>query len=165
MDLAVDTNVPVAANGDASHASGECVDKCVGWIDEIFQDKHIICLDDDWHILQEYSAQLRSEGQPGVGDGFLRWVLVNRTNPARCKLVSITFQDIFGQSPFSEFPTDPALAGFDRDDHKFAAVALAHQPGALVLNATDRDWWEYRKPLKANGVQIEFLCLDDLVGR
>ena len=76
----------------------------------------------------------------------------------------ITFQDIFGQSPFAEFPTDPALAGFDREDHKFAAVALAHQPGARVLNATDEDWWEYRKALEANGVQIEFLCLDDFAG-
>lgn len=165
MDVIVDTNVPITANGDAPQASTECKTKCIDWIEKIIQSHYILRLDDGWHILDEYERRLRSEGQPGVGDRLLRWVLINRPNPARCRLVPITPLDGNGPSPFAEFPSDPALAGFDPDDHKFVAVALADQAKAPILNATDRDWWEYRIPLEANGVQIEFLCADAMTGR
>ena len=129
------------------------------------QSKYILRLDNDWHILGEYEGQLRSEGQPGVGDAFLKWVLNNRSNPARCRLVPITRLDGNGRCTFAEFPSDPALDDFDRDDHKFVAVALAGQVRAQILNATDRDWREYRVPLETNGVQIEFLCPDAMAAR
>ena len=58
-----------------------------------------------------------------------------------------------------------ALAGVDRDDHKFVAVALANQVMSRILNATDSDWWDYRVPLEANGIQIEFLCPDAMAAR
>ena len=160
MLLIVDTNVPKTANGDQGQASSQCIDNCVRWIEEILLNRHTLCLDDDWHILEEYEKQLHSDGLPGAGNRFLRWVHLNWTNGARCRLVQITPQDIFGQSPFAEFPSDPAIAGFDLDDHKFVAVALANREVAPILNATDRDWWEYRSQLNANGVQIEFLCPD-----
>ena len=165
MDVIVDTNVPITANGDACHTSTECEEKCIGWIEEIMQSKYILRLDNDWHILGEYEGQLRSEGQPGVGDAFLKWVLNNRSNPAKCRLVPITPLDGNSQSPFAEFPSDASLARFDRDDHKFVAVALATQVMSRILNATDRDWWVYRVPLEANGVQIEFLCPDAMAAR
>ena len=164
MDVVVDTNVPVTANGKATKASTKCMENCIGLIGDILRSKYILRLDDDWHILGEYEDNMRSEGQPGVGDRFLLWTLRNRSNPARCRLVRITTQDIYGQSPFVEFPTDSALAGFDPDDHKFVAVALANQAESRILNATDRDWWEYRRPLEANSIQIEFLCPDAMTG-
>lgn len=99
---------------------------------------------------------LRSEGQPGPGDAFLKWVLTNRSNPQRCALVSLTPQ---GDS-FLEFPNDPDLEGFDPSDHKFAAVAHAHPDHPPVLNATDSDWWHYREALACHGVRVEFVCPD-----
>ena len=165
MDVIVDTNVPITANGDAPQASADCRETCISWIAEIMQSKYMLRLDNYWHILGEYEGQLRSAGQPGVGDAFLKWVLNNQLNPARCRLVPITPLDGNGQSPFAEFPSDPALAGFDPDDHKFVAVALAGQVRARILNATDSDWWDYRVPLEANGIQIEFLCPDAMAAR
>ncbi|GIV75830.1 MAG: hypothetical protein KatS3mg050_0224 [Litorilinea sp.] len=41
---------------------------------------------------------------------------------------------------------------------KFVAVALVHGGNPPILNAVDSDWWDYREPLTAAGVRIEFLC-------
>ena len=38
------------------------------------------------------------------------------------------------------------------------AVALGSVNAPEVLNATDRDWWDYREALERNGVRIVFLC-------
>ena len=164
MDVIVDTNVLVTANGEAvPQASQECEYTCVYWIEEI-QAKHILRLDDGWDILGEYEGQLLPQRGSGFGYAFLRWVLRNRANPAQCRLVRITPQESDGRMSFAEFPADPALDGFDPSDRKFVAVARAHPTQAPILNAVDTDWWHYRKSLEAHGIQIEFLCPDAMHG-
>lgn len=155
---AVDTNVPRVANWphDSTHGSPECVLECVRRIREITAQGGLL-LDDAWHIIREYQHQLRSAGQPGVGDAFLRAVLTRRTDPSWCTLVPITPHSARG---FEEFPDDPDLAAFDPSDRKFVAVALAGPQPAVVLNAVDTDWWEHREELQRNGVKVEFLCPD-----
>lgn len=59
---------------------------------------------------------------------------------------------------FREFPDDPELAGFDWDDRKFVAVALAVGADPAILNASDTDWWLGREGLERHGVQVVFLC-------
>jgi hypothetical protein len=59
---------------------------------------------------------------------------------------------------FEEFPTDPHLIGFDRSDRKFVAVTVASRLHPAILNATDTDWWCFRKTLERHGVPIVFLC-------
>ena len=59
---------------------------------------------------------------------------------------------------FEEFPGAPSLAGFDMDDRKFVAVALASGTGPEILNASDTDWWDFREPLERHGVRVNFLC-------
>ena len=157
MSVVVDTNVPVVANGRSRQASGTCVRACIQRLRSITEDIEPLVLDAGWRILREYRKGLRSEGQPGVGDEFLKWVLTNHANPRRCDLVLITHIGP-GDSDFAEFPTDPDLAGFDPSDRKFVAVALAHPQRPPVLNAVDRDWWDYREALERNGVTVDFLC-------
>ena len=156
MLFVVDTNVPVVANGKSEQASSSCVMACAKQLEEL---KNIgkLVIDDQWRIVKEYIQNLRSEGQPGVGDEFLKWVLTNWKNPHRCELVSIT---PFGtdQSNFEEFPSDPRLCNFDPSDRKFVAVSLAHAQRPPILQSVDRKWWEVREILKENGVEIEFLC-------
>jgi hypothetical protein len=74
---AVDTNVPRVSNypHDPTDASPECVLECVRWVREITTRGGLL-LDDGWRIIREYQNHLRSAGQPGVGDAFLRTVLV-----------------------------------------------------------------------------------------
>lgn len=165
MRVIVDTNVPVVANGRTAHASPGCIVACVRKVSEV-QSQHILVLDDNWQILREYMGNLRSEGQPGVGDAFLRWVLTNRTNPARCECVHLpvrargTVGDSADTEEFVAFPDDDDLDSFDRSDRKFVALCLSHSERPPVLNAVDTDWWDHRDCLERHGVRVEFLCSD-----
>ncbi len=150
--IVVDTNVPVVANG-RDHPPG-CVQACVERLVGI-RDRGTLVLDAGWEIIREYRSHLRSEGQPGVGDAFLKWVLTNWANPARCAMVNLRPH---AHRCYEEFPGDPRLAAFDRADRKFVAVARAHQDKPPILQALDSEWWGYRQALLDNGVTVEFLC-------
>jgi hypothetical protein len=103
--------------------------------------------------------QSPSIGQPGVGDAFLKWVLTNQANPQRCEVVELRLDD---QGNCTDFPHDEALAGFDLSDRKFVAVALAHPNHPPILNASDTDWWHYRQALAGYGVEVDFLCPEEM---
>ena len=62
------------------------------------------------------------------------------------------------QRGFKNFPDDPDLDDFDPDDRKFVAVALASGTAPEILNASDTDWWNYRRPLERHGINVKFLC-------
>lgn len=126
MRAVVDTNVPVVANGRSEQASPRCVLACTVRLHELKQHGRLV-LDDKWLILKEYNANLRSDGQPGVGDAFLKWVLTNYRNPNCCELVAITPT---GRAPsdFAEFPQSTKLAEFDPDDRKFVAGSPGPSP-------------------------------------
>lgn len=158
MHVVVDTNVLIVANNKAPQASPKCVINCMNKLVHI-REKQILVIDDKWRIIKEYQNKVSSSGQPGVGDSFLRWVLTNQRNLARCEQVSIT-ESLDNQ--FSEFPTDPALNTFDLSDRKFVAVALAHPAHPPITNAVDSDWWHCQAALEANGLKIDFLCPEDL---
>ncbi len=160
MTVVVDTNVPVVANGRSEQASPECVKNCSVRLEELTK-KGKLVLDDKWRILKEYMAHLRSEGQSGPGDAFLKWVHTNYSNPQRCELVRITPRDS-SETDFEEFPSDPALEKFDPTDKKFIAVALAHPNSPPILQAVDTKWWEMKEPLSKAGVTIDFLCENDI---
>ena len=150
----VDTNVLIVANQAADHASPDCV---VASIDALsaLRRSGVVALDDQFLILDEYRGRASLAGQPGVGDAFLRHLYDNLYNETACRLVTLT--SIEGDS-FAEFPADQRLATFDRDDRKFVAVAAGCNPPAVVLNATDTDWWHHREVLEENGVRVRFLC-------
>lgn len=99
---------------------------------------------------------LHSHPPSAPGSLFLKWVLTNWTNADRVELIGLTPQ---GDS-FEEFPASADLTGFHNDDQKFVAVAMKHPDRPPILNATDSDWWDYRKALERHGVVVEFLCPD-----
>ena len=82
-----------------------------------------IVLDEGNRILSEYGVNLRSDGQPGVGDAFLKWVYTYQWNSKRCDRVRITPTE--DGSSFAEFPHDRELTGFDLSDRMFVAAARA----------------------------------------
>lgn len=158
MKVIVDTNVPIAANKMSPQATPGCIETCIRELKEI-ERRHTLVLDDGWRILREYQRHLKSSGQPGVGDRFLKWALINRHNPQRCEQVHITASLASEEDrEFAEFPQDLRLAGFDRSDRKFVAVALAHPERPPILNALDTDWWYFREPLEQHDVRVVFLC-------
>lgn len=162
MKVVVDTNVPKVANGRTvtPQASPHCVKVCIQRVRDI-QLHYVLVVDDGWHILREYMAQLRSEGQPGVGDAFLKWVLTQQANPRHCEQVHITVaESSSSHRRFAEFPEDEHLVGFDPSDQKFVAVSLAHPDRPPILNAVDSDWLIFQSALEQHGVQVETLCPD-----
>jgi len=160
MKAVVDTNVPVVANGRSPQASGECARTCAVRLNELTKRGKIV-LDDDWLILKEYVRNLDQSGQPGPGDAFLKWVLLNHANPNRCEKVRLTPTDA-SKTNFAEFPQSLELQRFDPSDRKFVAVALGHPDKPPVLQATDAQWWDLRDHMKEAGVTIDFLCPNDI---
>jgi hypothetical protein len=158
--VVADTNVAVVANALSEQASEDCVEACAERLEEIMRGEVKLVLDDDWQILGEYAQNLHSTGTD-VGDRFLLWVLRNWRNPQQCDLVHIT--PVNGsENEFEEFPDDPALSGFDPDDRKFIAVALAHPGNPPILQAVDSQWWDFHNTLRRNSVTVEFICEDDI---
>ena len=160
MRLLIDTNVPIVANQRGiPDVSNDCIDACEDLLLALTNDQHQLILDYTWDIVDEYQNKLNSSGQPGIGDAFLRWILVNQRNPQRCEFVQITPHP---RRRYVEFPDDPALADFDPSDRKFVAAALAHGAFPPIVNATDSDWRYYQTELAAHDVQVQFLCEADI---
>ncbi|GAB4208265.1 MAG: hypothetical protein Fur0019_13790 [Tibeticola sp.] len=153
MSVVVDTNVLVVANGAHPPASQECMLDCIDALERARAG--VVLVDDAGRILGEYSQHASHAGRPGVGDRFFKWLWQRQAMPAHCVQVPITEDAELG---FQEFPNDPALAGFDRSDRKFVAVALASQLGPPVLNASDTDWWLFDAALRSHGLQVTHLC-------
>ena len=158
MAVVVDTNVAVVANGRSEQASANCVKTCAERLGGIMRGDVKLVLDNRWIILREYMQNLRSNGAD-VGDRFLGWILVNKDD--WCDSVSITPVNAL-ENEYEEFPDNPALEDFDRDDRKFIAVALAHPEKPPILQATDTHWWDFRNTLYKHGVRVEFICEDDI---
>ena len=122
------------------------------------QTRETVLVDEGWEILREYKRLCHPDGRPGAGDPFFKWVLTNRGNETRVRLVPIHVTA--DGADFTEFPRDSTLTAFDRDDRKFVAVALASSDSPPIVNATDTDWWLFREALARHGVTVEFLCPD-----
>lgn len=159
--IVVDTNVAVVANGreESPQATPNCVNTCIKRLEGIVRGEEKLVLDNKWIMISEYRDNLRSSGEPGAGDRFLLWILRNKDT--KCDLVSITPIDS-SENEFQEFPDDPALVGFDPDDRKFIAVALAHCEKPPILQAVDSKWLDFRHVLSRHGVTVEFICEDDI---
>jgi len=151
----VDTNVPVVANRRQGE-SRTCANACAQALLNI-KKSGLLVLDDQDGILKEYRGHLSLSGQPGVGDSFVKWAHDNAGRQDLVQRVRITPSPGTAKE-FQEFPDSAELTGFDRSDQKFVAVALSHSQNPPILNGTDQDWWNYRKALKAAGVQVRFLC-------
>ena len=161
MTVVVDTNVPKVANGrkESPQASRDCVLTCISRIRGIMRGEDKLVLDYGWLLLNEYKNNLRSSGEPGTGDRFLRWILQNKKT--KCDWVSIT--SIGGsKTEFAEFPVDPALKDLDKDDRKFVAVARTHPDNTPILQAVDSKWLPFHAALQQHGVRIEELCPGDV---
>lgn len=153
-DAIVDTNVLVVASGWAQQASTDCVRRSIARLQRI-REECFLLLDDHGRILREYRKQFDHVSTQSIGFQFYLWVHNNQANPEYCRKVAVTPHATRG---FGEFPGDDDLVMFDYDDRVFVAVALANDRVAVVLNASDSDWWDYREALDRHGVEIDFVC-------
>jgi hypothetical protein len=142
MHRVIDTNVLIVANNrESKQASPECVISCVQWL-QSFEKSGILVIDSNWLIIKEYRKKVNPSGQPGVGDAFLKWVLLNRNNLNRCEQVTITQ---ISEYEFLEFPQSESLKKF-------------HSKKPPIVNAVDSDWAIDQEALSEHGINVEFLC-------
>ena len=162
----VDTNLLRAANGDASQAGLACQLECVNRLAAIMAETEgPLLLDSLGDILEEYRKNASHTGQPGVGDQFLQWALINQGNPQRCPYVVLNRD---AERRYREYPTEAALQDFDPSDRMFVAAALTvattGEPMPVIWVATDSDWAHppHYAAFSALGLRIEFVCPDYL---
>jgi hypothetical protein len=155
----VDTNVAVVANGK-SDAGPACTAECATSLNEVIRSGHVVIDDASPSlVLAEYRAHLNSSGQPGVGDQFYRWLILNQYNSERCSRVKITATE---DGSYTEFPRHDELAQFDPSDRKFVALAAAHPSSPCILQAFDSKWWGFRGTLKECGMNVRFVCPNEI---
>ena len=154
----VDTNVPKIANralepNQIPQNLVKCVAACVEAIQHVIKKKALV-IDAGDAIYDEYRNQLSMQGQPGVGDRFMKWVHDNRWCLPATDRVKITRN---GES-YDQFPAHEELNDFDKSDRKFVAVANEHPEKPPILQATDSKWWGWQAPLADVGITVHFLC-------
>lgn len=158
MRAVIDTNVLLVANGQHADVSENCVLECIKRLQSM-QQSGVTVIDDGYRILGEYQHKTSLHPPKGVGDVFLKWLLRQSGNPARVEQVRLTE---LVEDEFVEFPDSALQPIFDAPDRKFAAVANAHPCKPPILQATDCKWLNWWPALQAKGIQVEFLCPDDV---
>ena len=153
MNVVVDTNVAMAANGRDTHAGLSCQYVCTVFLEDLVSPKrrtHII-LDEQGLIFAEYKDRLNYKGQPGVGDMFFKYLHDHMYLDKKIMRVSIT--PIADENRgFNELPANPV----DKSDRKFLATAIVSN--ADVVNALDGGWHRHRAYIAALGVNVQQLC-------
>jgi hypothetical protein len=114
----VDTNVLVVANGRDGDYSVRCQLAAIETLSAL-KARGRVGLDELGEIIDEYRRYCRGSGEPGVGDEFFRWVFEHQYT--HCERVHLTPDE---DRTYAEFPDDPDLTNFDRNDRKFVAVAM-----------------------------------------
>ena len=154
----VDTNVVLVANRQHQDVSPGCVKDCALALQDIRKNGRI-AIDDSFRILNEYQNKTLPKRGNRPGDAFVKWVLRNNANKKRCDQVTLE-ED--GERGFSSFPDDVELADFDASDRKFIAVAMAHPKHPPILQAADSKWLNWNAVLNRHGVQVDFICQEDI---
>lgn len=154
----IDTNVILVANGQHSGVSEPCVAVCASTLYDVMTHGRI-AVDSGGLIVDEYLVMTKPYRGKRAGDVFVKWLLRNSYNTARCDQVEISEDPVRG---FASFPADERLTHFDMADRKFVAVARSHPDHPRICQATDSKWIDWAPALHDCGIEIEFLCPDEI---
>ena len=160
MIFVVDENVPIVANEASKpsnrrvspQADDSCILASIEKLEKIIK-RGVVVLDDAGEVISSYRQRLSAKGMPGTGDAFLRHLSYHQYNESKVKLIHIAKNQL---KEYEIFPDDPSLGGFDRDDRKFVALALSAD--AVIINAVDSDYSEYKSGLDNAGVKVDEIC-------
>lgn len=158
-EVVIDTNVLLVAERMHADVTPECVRACVERLESIRYADTVV-LDDCYRVLREYQNKLSANRGKGVGAAFLKW-LMQHQRTSRVEYVSLTET---AADWFEEFPAAALQGAFDPPDRKFPSVSNAHAAKPPVLQAADCKWLNWWEPLAAAGVNVEFLCPEDVCG-
>jgi hypothetical protein len=141
----------VAANQRDTHASIECGATCAKLLLEIQRD-HLLLEDTADQVWSEYRRYNKPVGQPGVGDRFFRWYMLNRYSEG-----SVVRVDVGSNASEVSANIPLALQTFDPSDHKWIALFILG-PGDVIYNAMDSDYVESAAELTREEISVVELC-------
>ncbi len=154
----IHTNVLISANGIDTHAPLKCQSECIELLEQIKSEKKLILLDSDRDIFDEYQRYCDLSGKPGVGDFFFKWLHDHSADASRVRSIDAKKSDQ-DDIVYEILKDIECLAGFDRSDRKFLAVAMTYEGQAVIHNATDSDWHAHRDCIAGiEGVSFNQLC-------
>jgi hypothetical protein len=141
-------------------AGERCIAACVQLARRIQAGEAILVVDDNDEILTEYLRNLGDRHVSDLGTKIARLLRQRKHDPTVCRLISI--------SPSSEQPgsydeVPDAIRDFDPDDQKFFAVANADPERPQIFAGLDEEWWCRRSDLAAAGLDIQFICSEQLM--
>jgi hypothetical protein len=157
--VVVDTNVLAVAEGLNVDASEECVLACVQLCRRIAEGQRV-GVDESDAILQEYVETLKIAPSSGIAKKLASRLWRTRYDDRACRRVPITPLD---HPPGSYEEVPEALRDFDTDDQKFFAVAVAEECAPQLFQALDGEWWARRVDLAACALDVQFLCVTDML--
>jgi hypothetical protein len=119
-----------------------------------------LLVDSGDEIVSEYVGTLRGAATSGLAVKLALRLYRTRHGAASLEKVDITHSDAPAGS-YDEVPT--ALRDFDRDDQKFIAVAASAGGAPPIVAGLDREWWDRQADFAANGLNVQFPCMADLM--
>ena len=72
MNVVIDTNILIAANGHSQQVVGDNKLTCISFLENVKNQKGCVSVDSLNLIFDEYSNYCNHKGQPGVGDVFFK---------------------------------------------------------------------------------------------
>lgn len=159
-----DENVLVVANDLSRISAGlepisdgtsdDCRVKCAERLMKAIRTGKVV-LDAGSEYFDKYRAHCSMQGQPGVGDAFVRLVY-ERGYTDWAQRVEIRTGD-----GTIRLPPEITGSGFDNDDYLWIAGALNCPKKACVVNAVDADYHEHAELLNNNGLIVDQLCSNE----
>ena len=149
--VVLDENVLHVADGRNDAANTACVEASVARLIKLTESDRLV-IDDGEMIFHSYYA-LRGFVPPyGIAMEFILWFQNHRGTE---RILEVQIRPA-GDS-FVEYPDDPEVAKFDRNDRKWVAAAIASGLNPPIISATDSDWRDFEVPL-SRYVTLEILC-------
>lgn len=161
MPAVVDENVLVVANDLSRLSRGleplcpEASEECrIACAEELYRlvEKGNVVLDGGSEYFDKYRAHCSLQGQPGVGDTFLRSVFERGYTPWATR---VAIRDEQGNYTI---PQEIMDSSFDRDDLPWLAGCHRGPPRTSLINAVDSDYAEHADLLRKHKIVVREVC-------
>jgi hypothetical protein len=133
----IDTNILIAANGNARRLKLPDTIKCQEFTASLFSGV-VVSIDDKQEIFTEYFKYASRSGQPGIGDAFAKYLWDHQFDNSKCEIVKTEFHEHWTCSI----------------TRLVIEQVLASRNNPVICNACDGDWKENKALLDEYNVKI-----------
>jgi hypothetical protein len=126
----------------------DCLSACKNWLGAFVESSDKLVADLRFVVIGEYRRNVKQGGRAYL------WLNQLETKPRDRKLVELEID--FDDEGYAKVPSHCEIP--DKDDRKWVALALAHNPTPPIVNATDTDWAQTKTILDAAELTVMEFC-------